>query len=319
LKAQKVGKMADNQKYYYMRLKEDFFDSNDAVKILEAMPDGYLYSNILLKLYLKSLKFNGRLMYNDRIPYNAEVLATLTNHKVGVVEKALDYFEQLGLIEVLDNGAIYMLDIQNYIGKSSTEADRKREYRNQIEAEKKLLLGQTSGQMSDISTPEIETEIELESEIETETKRERTDYQRIVDMYNDTCVSFPRVKTLSDDRKKAIKARLKKYGYDDFQTLFSKAEASAFLKGANDRNWSATFDWLIKDSNMAKVLDGNYDSKQQVKKPAGSFNNFQQRQYTAESMIDIERKMLQKETPKTAADDANIRERAEALKKQFSS
>lgn len=242
-----------------MRLKEDFFDNNDPVKILEAMPDGYLYSNILLKLYLKSLKFNGRLMYNDRIPYNAEVLATLTNHKVGVVEKALDMFEKLGLIEVLDNGAIYMLDIQNYIGKSSTEADRKREYRNQIEEEKRLLLGQMSGQMSDISTPEIEKEIDIEIK-----KEKKIDYQRIAAMYNDTCVSFPKIKSLSDARKKAIKARLQTYTYDAFEMLFAKAEASDFLKGKNSRDWQANFDWLIKDANMAKVLDGNYDNKGQA-------------------------------------------------------
>ena len=249
--------MADNQKYYYMRLKESFFD-DDAVKILEAMPDGYLYSNILLKLYLKSLKCNGRLMYNDKIPYNAGVLATLTNHSVGVVEKALDVFESLGLIEVLDNGAIYMLDIQNYIGKSSTEADRKRAYRSQIEEEKKLLLGQTSGQMSDKTTPEIEIEIEIDTETE---KEKRVTCQQIADLYNDTCVSFPRIQTLSENRKKAIKARLKVYSLEDFKKLFEKAEASKFLKGGNERNWSATFDWLIKDSNMAKVLEGNYDDK----------------------------------------------------------
>ena len=68
---------------------------------------------------------------------------------------------------------------------------------------------------------------------------------------------------MSDARKKAISARLKTgYTLDDFQTLFEKAEASDFLKGANKRNWSATFDWLICDSNMAKVLDGNYDVKE---------------------------------------------------------
>lgn len=93
-------------------------------------------------------------------------------------------------------------------------------------------------------------------------KRENIDYQRIVDMYNDTCVSFPHLKTLSDSRKKSIKARFNAgYTYDDFKNLFSKAEKSTFLKGSNGRNWSATFDWLIKDSNMAKVLDGNYDNK----------------------------------------------------------
>jgi hypothetical protein len=118
-----------------------------------------------------------------------------------------------------------------------------------------------NGQMSDKTTPEIEIEIEIEPEIE---KRERVDYQRIVAMYNDTCVSFPKITTLSDARKKAIKARLNTYTYNDFKILFSKAEASDFLKGKNGRDWRASFDWLIKDANMAKVLDGNYDNKGQA-------------------------------------------------------
>lgn len=93
----------------------------------------------------------------------------------------------------------------------------------------------------------------------------RVNYQQIADMYNNTCVSFPRLNKLSESRKKAIKARLKTYGLEDFQKLFEMAEASGFLKGQNDRNWSATFDWLIKDGNMAKVLDGNYQDKEQEK------------------------------------------------------
>lgn len=161
--------MADNEKYYYLRLKEDFFE-DDAIQILEALPDGYLYSNILLKLYLKSLKFSGKLMFNERIPYNPTVLATITRHNVGTVEKALQIFKELGLIEILDNGAMYMLDIQNFIGKTSTEADRKRAYRERIEEEKRTLIGQKSGQISDKSTPEIE--IEIEKDIDIEKKKE---------------------------------------------------------------------------------------------------------------------------------------------------
>ena len=297
--------MADDKKYYYMRLKEDFFDNNDAVKILESMQDGYLYSNILLKLYLKSLKFNGRLMYNDRIPYNATVLATLTNHSVGVVEKALRNFEDLGLIEVLDNGAIYMLDIQNYIGKSSTEADRKREYRNRIEQEKKLLM---IGQMSGQNSPEIE--IEIETEIERDIEPQKTNYQLIADLYNDTCVSFPRLITLSDKRKKAIKARLRVYTVDDFKTLFAKAEASSFLKGSNDRNWSASFDWLIKDGNMAKVLEGNYDDKPKRKEIVPKWASKDRQQYDFE---ELESELLANGT-KTAGNDPEVAARAEALR-----
>lgn len=127
--------MADNQKYYYMRLKQDFFETEEMI-ILESMQDGYLYSNILLKLYLRSLKRDGKLMFNDAIPYSAEVLATVTRHNVGTIEKAMDVFQKLGLVEVMDDGAIYMLQIQNFIGKSSTEAERKRRYRDKIKLER---------------------------------------------------------------------------------------------------------------------------------------------------------------------------------------
>lgn len=142
-----------------MKLKEDFFDSEEMI-LLETFPDGILYQNILMKMYCRSLKHDGRLMFNDIIPYNADMIAKITRTQVGTVEKALKIFAQMGLIEILDNGAIYMMNIQNFIGESSTEADRKRKYRKQIETEKQMLIGQMSGQMSgqdeDISPPEIE-------------------------------------------------------------------------------------------------------------------------------------------------------------------
>ena len=127
--------MSDNKIYYYMRLKENFFDSDELI-YLESMEYGYIYSNILLKLYLRSLKRNGKLMLNDVIPYNIEILSKITRHDKDVVEKALEVLKSLGLIDVLSSGAIYMLNIQEFIGKSSTEADRKREYRARIEKDK---------------------------------------------------------------------------------------------------------------------------------------------------------------------------------------
>ena len=154
--------MSDNKKYYYLRLKDNFFDS-DELKILESMKDGYLYSNILLKLYLRSLKNNGKLVVNDRIPYNAEMLASVTGHQVGTVKQALSIFKDLGLIDVLENGVIYMLDIQNFIGRGSSEADRKREYRQRIETDRTNVR-----EISEKSPPEIEIELEKDIEIEKE-------------------------------------------------------------------------------------------------------------------------------------------------------
>lgn len=158
--------MSDNKKYYYLRLKDNFFDS-DELKILESMKDGYLYSNILLKLYLRSLKNDGKLVVNERIPYSADMLASVTGHQVGTIKQALSVFKDLGLIDVLDNGAIYMLDIQNFIGKGSSEADRKREYRQRIETDRTNV--QTNlRQISEKSPPEIEIELEKDIEIEKE-------------------------------------------------------------------------------------------------------------------------------------------------------
>lgn len=162
--------MADNKKYYYLRLKDNFFDSDEIV-LLESMQDGYIYSNILLKLYLRSLRDNGRLMFNGAIPYSPQMIATITRHQVGTVEKALKLFAEMGLVEILDSGAIYMLNIQNMIGKSSTEADRRREYYNRIEAEKNNLLPdceKSREKSRENCAPEIEKEIEKEIEIERE-------------------------------------------------------------------------------------------------------------------------------------------------------
>ena len=145
----------NNRKYYYLKLREDFFEREEIV-ILESMPDGFLYSNILMKLYLRSLKDAGRLMFKGVIPYTPDVLATLTRHSVGIVEKAVEIYKQLGLVEVLDNGAMFMLDVENFVGTSSTEADRVRAYRARIERERQeALAAQADGvQMYDKGTDE---------------------------------------------------------------------------------------------------------------------------------------------------------------------
>lgn len=157
--------MADKRKYYYLKLKESYFD-DDAIVLLESMPDGILYSNILLKLYLKSLKNGGKLQLDEHIPYTAQMIATLTRQQIGTVERALEIFRQLGLVEQLDSGAFYMTDIELMIGQSSTEAERKRAARLENRA---LAQSRTNGgHLSDICPPEIEIEKEIEKERERE-------------------------------------------------------------------------------------------------------------------------------------------------------
>ena len=100
-----------------------------------------------------------------------------------------------------------------------------------------------------------------------ETKRENINYQEIIDMYNNTCISLPKVQTLNEPRRRAIRARLRFYGRDKIQQAFEKAENSNFLKGEDGKGFRASFDWLMKDANIAKVLDGNYDNFESKKIP----------------------------------------------------
>lgn len=128
--------------------------------------------------------------------------------------------------------------------------------------------------IQNVSNTDTQDRLELELEIELGESKERINYQHIADMYNDICISFPRLTVLSDKRKQAIRARLNAYTVEQFKILFEKAEMSDFLKGANSRNWQANFDWLIKDSNFAKVIDGNYDNKPKNQQQQGTGNIF---------------------------------------------
>ena len=86
--------MSDNRKYYYLKLKENFYNSETMV-ILESMQDGLLYSNLLLKMYLMSLKSGGILMLNDHLPHTPQTIATegllcTLDEALGVSPSALD-------------------------------------------------------------------------------------------------------------------------------------------------------------------------------------------------------------------------------------
>lgn len=102
----------------------------------------------------------------------------------------------------------------------------------------------------------------------TVTDRYRVPYQEILDAYHSTCVSLPRVRAVSDARRKLMRTRFHEHGLDEIKIVFDKAEASDFLTGRKEPYWNGCgFDWLLKPSNFLKVLEGNYDNRYQSKNP----------------------------------------------------
>ena len=92
--------------------------------------------------------------------------------------------------------------------------------------------------------------------------------KQVADLFNSLCPSLPPVKNLTKIRKNKILKLLNTFSndIDDYKILFAKVEKSDFLKGENNRKWSASFDWLIEDQNITKVIEGNYDNKPKQKK-----------------------------------------------------
>ncbi|MBQ6843302.1 MAG: hypothetical protein IJO60_01555 [Agathobacter sp.] len=101
---------------------------------------------------------------------------------------------------------------------------------------------------------------------------------QIINLYNDICKSYPKILTLSEKSKKILKSSLQIYSLDDFKYVFETAELNDFLKGGNKDEWKASFDWLIKTDNMAKVLAGVYEPFKSSQTP-NSFTKFHQRKY----------------------------------------
>ena len=242
------------KRYYWLKLGNTYFSQLEQKK-MRKQKDGMNMQVIYLRMMLLSIDKDGYIYYQGVYDSIEEELAEEFSEDIELVRRTVEYLQDNNMLEVNDSD-YFLPQAVEYTGSECYSAERMRRLRER----------RTSQSDNDVTTSDEETEKELEidREIESEERRKtnKIDYQQIADMYNNTCVSFPRLSKLSESRKKAIKARLQTYSVEDFQRMFEMAEGNSFLKGANNRNWSATFDWMVKDANMAKILDGNYQDRQ---------------------------------------------------------
>ena len=257
----------------WIKLFTDVFD-NRKIKQIESLPDGDSIIVIWFKLLSLAGNINdsGFIYFTKEIPYTEQMLSTQFNRPLSTIQLAMRTFEQFEMIEIIDN--IYHISnwekYQNIEGMEKVREQTRQRVAKHREKQKALPSNVT---VTLRNATEEEGEEEGDKDIYIKSSKEdltclaaslKVDYQEVVNLFNQICISYPKVTTLSDKRRKAISARLKAYRLEGIRKCFEKAEASDFLKGANSRNWSANFDWLMQDSNMAKVLDGNYDNRKEA-------------------------------------------------------
>lgn len=173
--------MSDAKKYYYLKVKDTFFDTEE-MKILESQKNGIEYQNLYLKMCLLSLKAGGKLVFKDSIPYDCQMLSTVLRVNIDTVKTGIELFEKLKLVKITETESIFMSDIQTLIGSSSSEGDRVKQYRARIKKENKCSTKSVRTYAN--RTPEIELKIEKELDIkdrvEKPQKHKYGEYQHIL-------------------------------------------------------------------------------------------------------------------------------------------
>lgn len=157
--------MADNKKFYWLKLKRDFFKRHD-VRIIEEMPNGKDYILVYLKLLLESIDHEGELRFSDTIPYNDQMLSVITNTNIDIVRSAIKVFVELNMIEIFDDKTIYMAEVQKLIGSETAGAERVRKHRQN----RKLLQCNTDETKSNT---EIDIDKDKEKDIDTEEENKK--------------------------------------------------------------------------------------------------------------------------------------------------
>lgn len=129
----------EEKKRYWLKLDKDFLKSSQ-IKVIKNMPNGKDYVIFYLALMLESVETIGHLRFSNLVPYNEEMLASVTDTNVDIVRTAVKIFESLGLMEILDDGTIYMTQVAEMTGKESESIDRVRAYRERIAKRKNIEL-----------------------------------------------------------------------------------------------------------------------------------------------------------------------------------
>lgn len=273
--------------------------SSDTVDYLMSQPNGANYVVLYQMLCLKTINTDGKLsrqIGEILIPYDIEKIQRDCKwFSTDTIRVALNLYRSFGLIYEDQDGVLVLSDHQNLVGSETDWAAKRRRQRLEQDDIPQLPVDtggdnvptdvptENRDKILDIRDTDIrdeEREIEGEDiavpQAETAPPPSRLPpcpFKKIMELYHQICVSYPRIEDIEGERKKAVAARWRKYGnLETFEKVFRIAEASSFMKGENTRDWHANFDWMMRPSNIVKILEHRYDDKPtaQTGQPTGA-------------------------------------------------
>ena len=270
----------DKERYFWLKLHRNFFKRHD-IRILENMPNGKELVLLYLKLLAESVDHEGALRFSDTLPYSEEMLASVTGTAAEIVHAAMQVFQNLNLLELQEDGTIFLPAAAKLLDSETYQTKRKREAADAAS----LLPGAKYTPDKVKPTREKETESEKETNTDKETESEdltvpggtvcrAKDARRILEAWNSLGLQQISRLTAGSKRSTMLHARIAEYGADAVLEAIEKIRGSDFLKGQNAKGWLITFEWFVKPNNFPKVLEGNYDRFQGTSAAPATKNGF---------------------------------------------
>ena len=263
----------------WIKITTDIFD-DEKILFIESQPSSDNIIIIWFKLLCLAGKQNnkGVLMFNN-VPYTPQMLSTVFRRDEETISNALKVFENFGMIHY-ENNAIAITNWGKHQSLDKLEANKAymREY---MKGYRKKQRDVANGKVNDkvngkvkINSADKEKDKDIDKEqdkiidIHKENiscEQSSLNYQIILDSFHSICKSLPTVVKFTDQRQKALESAHKVLGEITFENFFEKIEKSDFLSGRKG-SWRCDFDWILKEENIIKILEGNYDNRGQSSK-----------------------------------------------------
>ena len=292
--------MAEAKRFYWLKLKEDFFTKNLYVKKLRRMERGTELAFLYLELMTYSLEDNGILAFQGVEDTLAEELALNLNEDPDLMTTLIDFLIQKNLLVNQGEQEYLLVDVLEATGSETKQAEynrirRAKENKNNAgngnevfnngnnvtesgnnvtecyQSDKHCFLEKEREKDKDIDIDKnIKIERDKEREIKDHSSRNVTsfiDYQSLLDLYHAKCPSLTKVYALTPERKRMLKTLISKYGLETIEKVFIKAQNTPLLKG--EVEWKghdkfiANLDWIINQEHFVSILEGAYDRRGQ--------------------------------------------------------
>lgn len=258
----------------WIKITTDIFN-DEKILLLESMPEADTVIVIWFKLLTLAGKQHndGVFWLTDRIAYTDELLATIFRRNLNTVRMALARFEELGMIEIINN----VITIPNWSKYQNFDAldrkrERDREYQREYRRRQKALAAGNDeeaptdppafpeGNDGEADAPRTPEEPKgPPAPPKKPVERKPSDVERVLTAWN----SIKKIRPVRNilpgkNRDIMLRARIRENGVDAVLEAIENVKKSPFLLGDNKKGWQITFDWFVRPNNFPKVLEGNY-------------------------------------------------------------